>query len=262
MATTAERPLPPPLPPVVAELLNLAHQRREDPAQEVLSPRGPLPPPGFSGYVPSSSSTSPPRGPPTGSSTAPADPRRTRTGYDPRVSAGSYQHAAEAAAIAEGDPASFSGGESAAFSGGEARAEGGKGSSRNPLGGSSRSRPTAGAELHGGGDFSPPRSRGSPSSPGGASRSPGVSPRHTAAAELALHTPTFYRFHDTVMKEMDGQYRDVKPFLEVKSFLDLRDYDLSDVVERGNGERPPGGLRCYFMFYARLYDKLVGGGGN
>eukprot|EP00392_Amoebophrya_sp_AT5.2_P006658 g6670.t1 len=43
---------------------------------------------------------------------------------------------------------------------------------------------------------------------------------------------------------------------DIQCFFDLRDYDLGD-FEENKHERPPGSLRCLFLFYARLYEKLI-----
>ncbi|CAD7962916.1 unnamed protein product [Amoebophrya sp. A120] len=49
---------------------------------------------------------------------------------------------------------------------------------------------------------------------------------------------------------------DKNELFEVKTFFDLRDYDLGDVQENRH-ERPAGSLRSIYLFYARLYEKLI-----
>jgi len=44
--------------------------------------------------------------------------------------------------------------------------------------------------------------------------------------------------------------------LEVRTFLDLQAYDLGDVAEKQR--RAPGSAQLMYMFYSRIYEKLVG----
>jgi hypothetical protein len=44
--------------------------------------------------------------------------------------------------------------------------------------------------------------------------------------------------------------------LEVRTFLDLQAYDLAGVAEKRRNE--PGSLQILYMFYSRIYEKLVG----
>lgn len=88
-----------------------------------------------------------------------------------------------------------------------------------------------------------------------------------AMAGDAHATPLMYAFQcevESLGKQLEDETQHRGSLLqsgpsgvELRSYFDLRDYDLSK-IEGKKHDRPPASLRMIYMFYARLYDKLLG----
>lgn len=95
---------------------------------------------------------------------------------------------------------------------------------------------------------------GGPQQPGG----PGWLRGLAAAFQPPLHESTdcLREFSEAAAASCQMQQSHGKTGLEVKTYLDLQSYDLAGVASKRRNE--PGSMQLLYMFYSRIYQKLVG----
>lgn len=76
------------------------------------------------------------------------------------------------------------------------------------------------------------------------------------AAEKAVSSVPFQKFSEEVQRlfEEAGRYKNCE--LEVKTYFDLQGYNLESFASRA--KKQPGSLLMMYMFYSRIFEKLVG----